>query len=85
MPNNLNQNFCELVSIVQVKIKNIKEISLDNKDYEKFDTYYHSQIAAASIFSVANPKLLSGNKSIFKQKAQVEKQLTTPKIAKYRI
>lgn len=67
-PGNLNQNFCGLVSIVQVKIKDIMEISLDNKDYEKPDTYYHSQIAAASAFLTDNPKLLFNARFIFKQK-----------------
>lgn len=49
-----------------MKIKDIVKISLDNKGYEKPNTYYHSQIAATLAFSTANPEFLSGARSIFK-------------------
>lgn len=72
LPNNLNQNSCRSVGTVQVEIKNIVEISLDNKNYEKPDMYYYGKIAAVLAFLTANPKLLSGARFIFKQKVQVE-------------
>lgn len=60
------------------------KILSDNKNYEKLDMYYHSQIIAASAFSIGNLELLFSAKFIFKQKAQAKKQLAMPKTARYR-
>lgn len=67
LPNILNQNSCGSISTVQMGIKNIVKISLDNKNYKKLDTYYFDQIAAALASSTANLKLLFNVRFIFKQ------------------
>ena len=69
---------------MQVRMEKIIEIFLDNKDYKKPNTYYYSQIAAVSAFSISTSKLLSEARSILKHKAQTKKRLATSKTMKYR-
>ena len=82
-PGNLNQNSRGSVSIVRVGMKEIVEISSDDEDYEKPNTYYHGQIAVASAFSLSTPEPLSVARFILKRKAQTEEGLAAPKMAKY--
>ena len=84
-PSNLNQNSRRSVSTVRVGMEEIVEISLDDEDYKEPNTYYHSQIAAASASSISTLELSSAARSILKHNAQTENGLAAPKTARYRI
>ena len=83
--NNLNQNFYKIVSIVQVRIKKIVKISLNNKDYKKLDIYYYSQIVAALASLISILKSLFRTRFILIQKVQTKKGLSALKVIRYKM